>query len=796
MQSAFLDQPSHRLFRKAFAEEKAPLVIVCGSGLSMPAGLPNWAGLRATLEKEADAKERSVNQIGHYILSPKLKVAKSSDDPWVAFKILREILTKPVFDNIIERELSPPDDAELPRGYTDIMRLSPAGFITLNLDKFAGEAIGTKYPAPLVTSILGNELARRWNEIRSARMFIVYLHGVLHDPSTWVMTQDELGSMLVNAGHAHFMNTILNDKLVLFIGMSVDDIALSKRLLDLKDAGFQPRNLYWLTSRIDSATEEWASSVGISLIQYQTDNNNHEQVINSFVDDCLSFVSRDAPEPPMIGSSDILAMNNDLLISDPDELAQLMPEEIRKNLSAILDGALKKAGDEISIFSIYRDFCEKYDYAVDRSFYRGKQEKFRNWFGYILEGSALGRGNFGEVYSAKSPNGDLVAVKIMHKNIFGNDEMLGGFRRGVRSMEIVTENAVPGMVPIIDSFELPPTIIMPYVGGVSLEDAIRTKPDLPWLTKLVIAISIGKVVGGGHALPQTVLHRDLKPSNIMIANMEWDGPFDPDVVVLDFDMSWHKGSKEKDVIFESRDDFGYLAPEQTDATSRYAARSTRVDSYGFGMTIYFLFGSKPPRPNEALSELWINRATSAASNGYDQEWKSAPNRLGRLIARATQIDQNTRVDFASMTHDLEFIFQAIKDRKTLMNPELWSEEILAHASGNYGYIWDDAVASGSFELPSGISVLVSANYRSSSVEFRINYADRGMREKASLSKYLGASVISAAKNLSDADWLVSEKRTSGSEASVSASISLTKLCADHTLSVAATIEAVRVFQFN
>jgi serine/threonine protein kinase len=748
------------------------------------------------LENAADAKEKSVNQIGHHFISPKLERAKEVDDPWIAFKLLREILTKPVFENLIETELSPPSDSAIPSGYTDLMRLSPSGFVTLNLDKFAGEALSEAHPGDLITPIIGKELARRWNEIRSARTFLVYLHGAIHDPSTWVMTQDELTVMLADAGHAHFLNTVFNDNLVLFSGMSADDVALSKRLLDLKNFGFQPRNLYWLTSRLDSNTEEWAESANISLIRYSTDKEiSHSSIITSLVNDCLSFESLDAPEPPIVGSSDDLEINNDNIILDPDELAQRPPEEIRYSLSVILDKALKSSNSEADAFDAYRDFCNTYDYAVDRSFYRGKKEKFRKWFGYYLDESALGRGNFGEVYSAVGPSGDLVAVKIMHKNIFGNDEMLGGFRRGVRSMEIVTQNAVPGMVPILDSFELPPTIIMPYVQGLSLEDAVRSRPDMPWLTKLAIAVSIGKIVSRGHALPQTVLHRDLKPSNIMITNMEWDGSFDPDIVVLDFDMSWHKGSKEKDVVFESRDDFGYLAPEQTDAASRYAARSTRVDSYGFGMSLFFLFGVAAPRPNEALSDLWFVRATKAAGNGYDQSWQSAPIRLGRLIARATQIDQNSRVDFATMTHELEFISQALNDPTSLVNPDLWAEEVMASAASDFEYEWNDAIARGEFELPSGISVMSSANYRTASVDFQIGYIDNGMRERSSINKYLGGAIQGASKGLIDAGWNVSEKRMSAGEAFLLAHISISKISVNSLAPLAAANAAVRAFQF-
>lgn len=793
---AFLSQPSYQLFRQALAEKKAPLVIVCGSGLSAPAKLPTWPQLRHTLELEAEAKDRALNEFGKKLISPTFSAAKSQENPWVAFKLLKEYLTRPVFENLVERELTPDENAQIPEGYTELMRLSPRGVVTLNLDKFAGEALAKEQGSALITPVYGTELAQKWNLIKSARTFLVYLHGGIHDPLTWVLTQDELSVLTHNPGHAYFLSTVFTDHLVLFAGVGVDDAALSTKLLDLSSAGFNPRNLYWLTSRVDPKLEKWTQDSRVSIINYAArTSDEHTDAIRLLVEDCLKYVSRDTLEPPLSGTSIGQFAEPLQLQEDPDELAQQSPEQIRKTVSILLNRALSTASSEQEAFSIYRAFCEKYDFAVDRSFYRGKAERFRNWFDYKLEGSPIGQGNFGEVYSAQSPDGNLVAIKIMHKNIFGNDDMLGGFRRGVRSMQIITDESIPGMVPIVASFELPPTIIMPYVGGLSLEDVVRTRPDLPWMTKLGIAVRIGEIVGAGHALPQTVLHRDLKPSNIMVTNMEYEGSFDPDVVVLDFDMSWHKGSKEKDVVFESRDDFGYLAPEQTDISSRYAARSTRVDSYGFGMTVYYLFGGDAPRPNEALSDLWLSRAIRAAARDYHEGWRSAAARLGRLISRATQIDQNIRIDFASMTHELKSIQDAIIAPDSLDNVELWAEEVMSILADEKVYEWDDAVGKGVLRRPGGLAIEISSNFRKGSVDLAIRYLDQGDKERASVGKYLANAVTSVDRALEKGGWLVEERRVAGMEAIIAASVTVSKLKAARKDIFEAAGDVLSAFRF-
>jgi len=762
-----LAQPSYQLFRAAFAERKAPLVIICGSGLSAPAGIPTWPGLKKKLLSDAEAKERVVNQIGKTILSPQIEGVKNNNNMWVSFKILKQILTRPIFDNLVERYLTPDDSQGIPKGYLELARLNPRGVVTLNIDKFAGESFAGM---PSSNTIYGKELAQRWNLLNVASSYLVYLHGGIHDPSTWVFTQDDLEEISKTEGYKLFLGSLFTQNLVLFAGVSADDIALSDRLMNLTDGGFRPKNLYWLTNRVDAETEGWADKAYVSLIRYQAStNDDHNKAMKFFVDDCASYISKDLPEPPLENTSiaEKYSEGYDQDV-DPDDLAQMDPEQIRIRISSILNRNLSEADSPDQLFSVYRNFCEKYDYAVHRAFYRGRQDRFRTWFGYKLDSLPIGRGNFGEVYSAKNAAGELVAVKIMHESIFGNDDMLGGFRRGVRSMRFVTEQQVSGMVPILDNFELPPTIVMPYIGGLSLQDALQAAPNMSWPVKIDIALGIGRIVMSGHALPQTVLHRDLKPSNIMVSNMEFDGAFEPNIIVLDFDMSWHKGSKEKDVVFESRDDFGYLSPEQTDPSNKYAARSTRVDSYGFGMTLFYIFGLESPRPNEALSDYWIDRATRAAGRGYKESWLSAPARLGRLIVRATQIDQNERVDFATMVHEIGFLRQAVVDRSEMYNPDMWAEELLAIVSAGTKYTWDDAVARGRLETLGGVTISTAGNFRNDNVALEIRYIEAGMRERGSLGKYLGSAIDQAQKVLSEGHWQIRERRVGTGEAMIAA----------------------------
>lgn len=784
-----LNSPSFSIFRKSYAERKAPLVILLGSGLSAPAGIPTWPKLKSSLLSDVDKHIASLGTMAEKLLSAKVNSAKKEPNYWVCFKLIKEILTAPIFERLIEDYLTPPNNTCTPESYIDLMRLGPQGVVTLNLDKFAGEAFHATQADRLVLPVHGKEIAQKYNQLKSAPSYLVYLHGGMHDPSTWVMTQDDLTEITATIGHQQFLRSLFTDNLVLMVGISADDAAISTRLVELKDAGFRPKNLFWLTNRTDNQALNWASDNHVMPINYVAKHNlDHINAIRAFVDNCLSFMPKEDLKPPIAPAREF-DVNEAAL--DPDELAQLPPENIRRYIANALNRIIKNSTGDV--YAEYRKFCEHYDRAVHSAFYRGKNDKFREWFGYKLDFPSLGRGNFGEVYSAVSPDGDIVAVKIMHESIFNNNDMLGGFRRGVQSMKLVTNSSISGMVSIKESFELPPTIIMPYIGGQSLQDVLSDSEDMPWAVKLNLVIKIGRIVMEGHALPSTVLHRDIKPTNIMISNYEYRAVVDPEVVVLDFDMSWHKGSKEKDVVFESRDDFGFLAPEQTDPRSRYSARSTRVDSYGYGMTIFYAFGRQTPRPNEALSDYWMSRAVTAAEAGYTGNWRSAPVRLGRLIARATVIDQNLRMDFASMVHGLELIYVSITQPNKLENPELWAEEVLASIVDGKKYEWDDAIGKGQYKSASGVLLETSGNFRTSSVRIEIRYSDRGMNERGALAKYLKNSLNAAVSILRTGGWIVVESHSDGAEAFLRADFQISNFQVESLKPLNAAVSAYKEF---
>ena len=728
MNNHIAGQPAYGLFKKAVAEAIAPLALVVGSGLSRPAGLPDWQMLRENIQRELDSQEQAIAALGQTDDDNSYYDARVATNDWIFFELARRLLTPAVFNGLIERELTP-KDAALPASYSDLMRLRPRGVVTLNLDRFAGDAVARVVDKNAVIPIYGFEIERKWRVLKEERPFVVYLHGHISDPGTWVLTQGALTKLSSKESHQLFISTLYLDYIVAFVGVSLTDISLSQTLISLRSAGFTPSRLFWITTKTDALTDRWAAENNVSLIKYRaTTEEEHRQTIKWIVDDVNSYRSFDNPTPPPESGSRFVL--DDEAPLDPQQLANFEPEYVRKFLSNKLSERLSLVSTD-DTYTEFERFSDEYEYPIAaKSFFRSAKRGFDVFFDLKLTFPKIGGGNFGEVYSAEEQGGKLVAVKIMRQNILGNREMLGGFRRGVMSMKILTKAKVPGVARIIKSFEMPPTIVMELVPGNSAEELFETLVNSPWEKKIGIVYEVSKIVNACHRLKEGVLHRDIKPSNIMIAGFDFgDASFD-EIVVLDFDMSWHKGSREEDVVFESRDDFGYLAPEQTNPALLYTSRSTKVDSYGIGMTIYSLFTGQRPIANASLDVAWERRVLANVRRHVNSDFLCVSNRLTRLIIGATALDQNVRTEFDVILSRIEKL-KALSEAKDIgvLTPDVVAEEMLARiADGRGDYKWDDLRDEGAFPLLNGLSVVVIALRQGRDVRLKVEFEDTGAIE--------------------------------------------------------------------
>ena len=171
---------------------------------------------------------------------------------------------------------------------------------------------------------------------------------------------------------------------------------------------------------------------------------------------------------------------------------------------------------------------------------------------YRLRG-VLGAGGMGRVFLGVSPDGGLVAVKVICTGLTGDPESRASFRR---ELEIARTVSGPFTAPVIDADPDGPVpwLATAYVSGPSLADAVAGGGPMPPGQVLELASGLAEGLSAIHAAG--VVHRDLKPSNVLLAQ---DGPR-----LIDFGISRASGATALTQAGPMMGSPGFMSPEQAE----------------------------------------------------------------------------------------------------------------------------------------------------------------------------------------------------------------------------------------
>ncbi len=213
---------------------------------------------------------------------------------------------------------------------------------------------------------------------------------------------------------------------------------------------------------------------------------------------------------------------------------------------------------------------------------------------YRIE-SELGHGGVGAVYLARDRKllDKPVVVKVLLEKSLQNEWVVQKFQQEKEALARVDH---PGVVGILDTGELPdgkPYIVMQYVDGISLREAIKGKPEGMDLERAASIIKqIGAALSAVHE--KKIYHRDLKPENIMLQRLARDGE---QVKILDFGVAKIKESLIAPSTMTGAGTAGtilYMSPEQLHGDKVTAAS----DVYSFAVIAYeMVTGRRPFNPD-------------------------------------------------------------------------------------------------------------------------------------------------------------------------------------------------------
>jgi tRNA A-37 threonylcarbamoyl transferase component Bud32 len=199
------------------------------------------------------------------------------------------------------------------------------------------------------------------------------------------------------------------------------------------------------------------------------------------------------------------------------------PPQLDVKVSAFDDGVFPLAEHEIDELSP-APMSQPAQSAPATDPYLGKVIADR----YLVE-RLLGVGSMGLVYRCRHTVLDkTVALKIIRQDLAQDEETVGRFMTEARSASAIGSKHI---VEVLDFGALPDGasyIVMEYLEGLTLGEALDTPAGLSIGDALDIGIQMTEALGAAHAAG--VVHRDLKPDNVFLLQSE-GGWF---VKILDF----------------------------------------------------------------------------------------------------------------------------------------------------------------------------------------------------------------------------------------------------------------------
>src|SRR5438067_3186655 len=195
----------------------------------------------------------------------------------------------------------------------------------------------------------------------------------------------------------------------------------------------------------------------------------------------------------------------------------------------------------------------------------------------------IGHGGMGVIYRARQRHSRRI---VALKRILGYEDSRETLIRFRREALAAARLDHPNILPIYEVGEDEdglPFFSMKFAAGGSLRDAapgLRREPR----RSVALMVKVARAIQHAHA--QGILHRDLKPGNIL-----FDAHGEP--LVSDFGLAkWLEPGSDVTRTLMIFGTPGYIAPEQTKASS--ASSKPTTDVYSLGAILFDLLAGRPP----------------------------------------------------------------------------------------------------------------------------------------------------------------------------------------------------------
>lgn len=171
--------------------------------------------------------------------------------------------------------------------------------------------------------------------------------------------------------------------------------------------------------------------------------------------------------------------------------------------------------------------------------------------------AVIGHGAMGEVLLGRGPDGRLVALKLIHRELAGDPTFQARFQREIEASKRVTGAYTAGVIAYDIDAERP-WLATEFIAGPTLQEMLDAYGKLPLPGLKLLAIGLASALIEIHRVE--LVHRDLKPSNVLLTA---EGPR-----VIDFGIALTLEAAEALTVTGTRiGSPAYMSPEQASGSS-------------------------------------------------------------------------------------------------------------------------------------------------------------------------------------------------------------------------------------
>ncbi|HEV2671695.1 MAG TPA: serine/threonine-protein kinase [Gemmatimonadales bacterium] len=197
--------------------------------------------------------------------------------------------------------------------------------------------------------------------------------------------------------------------------------------------------------------------------------------------------------------------------------------------------------------------------------------------------TSVGRGGNATLFGAYDPQGQKVAIKVLHPEL----AVSVAADRFLREIRYASQLNHPHIARLLDSGESDYLLwfVMPFVPGDTLRQVLRRERMLPIDRAVRVATEVLDALS--HAHEHGLAHRDIKPDNIVCSG-------ESGAILVDFGIARAIATSGEDRVTRSGFVVGteeYMSPEQAGGSPDIDGRT---DIYSLGVVLFESLAGRPP----------------------------------------------------------------------------------------------------------------------------------------------------------------------------------------------------------